>query len=81
MRVAMRKQHRVACIQQHRRLTLQLNVTLALRNEVKDHDPLGAWLEQRCGRIRTRGPVAPGSGKSGVYENGAYQTHDAQSFG
>jgi hypothetical protein len=34
----------------HRRLVADLDAALALGDQVKDYDALGAWLEQRrCG--------------------------------
>src|SRR5271165_3368717 len=47
---------------------------------MEDHDSLSTGFQQRRGRIRAWGLVAPGRRKTCVDENGPDQSYDAQSF-
>ncbi len=47
MRVALRKDDRVAGHQVHRRLVAHLDVALTFGDQMEDHDALGAGLEER----------------------------------
>ena len=80
MRVALRKHDRVAGDELHRRLAADLDVALALGDQVEDDDALGAGLEQRRRGVGARRLVAPRRGEPRLDEDRADQAHDAQRF-
>ena len=51
MRITLRKDDHIAGDEAHRRLTAQLDETLAFGDQVEDHHPLGAGLEKRRRRV------------------------------
>src|SRR5580658_528200 len=80
MRMPLRKDYDVTGSKTYRRFVAKLDIAITLRNQVEDHHPLGPRLEQWCGRICTRGLVAPGRRKSCIDEDGAYQSYDPKGF-
>lgn len=80
MGMALGEEHSAAGAQPKRRLAIQLDVALALGDQMEDHHPLGAGLEQGGGEIRPWRVVAPGRGEPGVDEDRAAELHHAQRF-
>ena len=78
MGVALGENHHVAGVEQQRRIIPQFDVALALGDQVKDHHPFGAGLQERRRRVCARRLIAPGRGEPGVDENRADQADDAQ---
>jgi hypothetical protein len=80
MRVALRKYDGVTRSKAYRRFIAHLDKAITFRNQMEDHYSFGARLQQRRGRVCTRGLVAPGRRKPRVDEDGADQSYDAKRF-
>jgi hypothetical protein len=75
MSMTLREYDRVAGTKVYGRLRFNLNEALTFSDEMEDHNPLGARLEQRRGRICPRRLVAPRRAKSALDEYRTDQTH------
>ena len=68
--------NRITGAETHRRLRVHLHEALSFRDEMENHDSLGAGLKQRRRRVRARRLVAPGRAESTLDEYGAHKPDD-----
>ena len=80
MRVALRKQDCVARSQPNRLAVAHVDEAFAFGDEMEDHDPLGARLEDRRRHVGRWRLIAPGRGEARVDEDGTDQMDDTQGF-
>ncbi|MNP06676.1 hypothetical protein D3C76_986710 [compost metagenome] len=78
MGMALGEYHHVAGVEQQRRIIAQFDVALAFGDQVKDHHPFGARLQERRRRVCAGRLIAPGCGEPGVDEDRADQADDTQ---
>ena len=76
--IALGEDDGIAGLQPQGGLAVELDIALALGDQVEDHDPLRSGFEDRRRRNSRRGRVAPGRGETSADEDRAHQAHDAK---